>query len=279
MNKPKKLLDNPLLGSLVMPVAIILVAALIIFGASKLLFTDRSAKDLVYEMKSKTFGNRWIAAYELSKLISTSSIPPEDVPQLVDDLISIYKVSQDPRTRDFIIVALGALKSPQALPIITYALEKEDDANILFHAIVAVGNMPQNIEFNWDALIPYLDESDEGLKQAAVLALAIHHVDKAYPKIETLLKSSDRGVRFTAATALISRKNKKALPVLKEILALDATDKFKPHELAGLKLNVLNELEKSKWTESSNLVLEMMQNEKNIQLKTRAEEVYKHLNN
>ena len=62
-------------------------------------------------------------------------------------------------------------------------------------------------------------------------------------------------------------------------MALDATDKFKPQELAGLKFNVLNELEKSKWTEANNLVLEMMQNEKNIQLKTRAQEVYKYLNN
>ena len=215
MDKPKKLLDNPLLGSLVMPIAIILVASLIIFGGSKLLFTDRSYKDLVYEMKSKTFGNRWVAAFELSKLISTSSIPPEEMPQLVDDLISIYKVSQDPRTRDFIVVALGVLKSPKALPVLTYALEKEDDANILFHSIIAIGNMPQGIEFNWDVLISFLDESDKGLKQAAILALAIHHVDRAYPKIEALLNSNDRGIRFASATALIARKNKKAIPVFK----------------------------------------------------------------
>ena len=279
MDKPKKLLDNPLLGSLVMPIAIILVAALIVFGASRLLFTERTYKDLVYDMKSKTFGNRWVAAFELSKQISSSSIPEEDIPQFIDDLSEIYKTSQDPRTRDFIIVAIGVLKNPRALPMLTFALEKEDDANILFHSIVAIGNMPKDIEFNWDVLIPYLDESDNGLKQAAILALAIHQVDKAYPKIETLLNSDDRGVRFAAATALIARKNKKTLPVLKEILTLDASGNLKPHEIAGLKLNVLNELEKSKWTDSKNLVFEMMQNEKNIQLKTRAEEVYKHLNN
>jgi len=279
MDKPKKLLDSPLLGSLVMPIAITLVAVLIVFGASKLLFTDRTHQDLIYEMKSKTFGNRWVAAFELSKLIATSSIPQEDIPQFVDDLIGIYKASQDPRTRDFIIVAFGVLKSSNALPTITYALENEDDANILFHSIVAIGNMPQDIEFDWDVLIPFLDESDNGLKQAAILALASHHVDKAYPKIATLLTSDDRGVRFSAATALIAPKNKKALPVLKEIMTLNASDGFKPHELTGLKINVLNELEKSKWTEASNLVVEMMQNEKNIQLKTRAEEVYKYLKN
>lgn len=280
MDKPKKLLDNPLLGSLVMPTAIILVASLIIFGASKLLFTDRSHKDLVYEMKSKTFGNRWIAAFELSKLISSSSIPQEDVPQLVSDLSDIYKVSQDPRTRDFLIVAFGALKNPGALPILTYSLEKETDPNILFHTIIALGNMPQDINFNWDLLIPFLNNPDNGLKQATILALASHHVDKANPQIENLLNSDDRGVRYAAATSLISAKDQKVLPVIKEIFALNTTnDKFKPHEIAGLKLNVLNELKKSNWVDSKNLIFEMMQNEKNIQLKTRAEEVYKDLNN
>jgi len=279
MDKPKKLLDNPLLGSLVMPIAIILVAALIIFGASKLLFTERSHKDLVYEMKSKTFGNRWIAAFELSKLISSSSIPKEDIPQLVEELAGLYKVSQDPRTRDFLIVAFGALKSPMSLPTLTYSLQNETDANILFHTIVALGNMPQDIEFDWDVLIPFLDEEDNGLKHAAILALANHKIEKSYPKIEILLASDDRGIRFAAATVLINRKNEKVLPILKEIMALDANNNYKPQELTGLKINVLNELEKSKWTDAQNIVFEMMQNEKNIQLKTRAEEVYKHLKN
>ncbi|RLA65279.1 MAG: hypothetical protein DRQ88_03060 [Epsilonproteobacteria bacterium] len=279
MDKPKKLLDNPLLGSLVMPIAVILVASIIIFGGSKLLFTERSHKDLVYEMKSKTFGNRWVAAFELSKLISSSSIPQKDIPQLVDDLASIYRVSQDPRTRDFLIVAFGALKSPQSLPILSYSLQKETNPNILFHTIVALGNMPEGVEFDWDVLISYLDQSDNGLKHAAILALANHHVEASYPKIETLLSNEDRGIRFAAATALISSKNQKVIPVLKEILSLNQNDKFKPQELTGLKLNVLNELEKSKWADVKNLVFKMMQDEENIQLKARAEEVYKDLNN
>src|SRR5690606_8381485 len=112
----KKLLENPLVGSLVVPIAIVLVGALIIFGVTKMLSADRSYKDLVREMHSKTFGNRWIAAYELSKLISSSNIPTEDIPWLVGNLSELYHSAQDNRTRDFIVVALGALDSELILP-------------------------------------------------------------------------------------------------------------------------------------------------------------------
>lgn len=101
MERPKKILDNPILGSLVLPIAIILVAGLIIFGASKLLFTERSYKDLVYEMRSKTFGNRWVAAFELSKVLASSTIPKEEIPELLQELSEIYKTSQDPEPKIF----------------------------------------------------------------------------------------------------------------------------------------------------------------------------------
>ena len=110
----KKLLDNPVASGLVVPIAIVLVGALIVFGVTKLLSTERSYKDLVREMHTKTFGNRWVAAFELSKLISNSRIPKEEIPWLLENLTEIYDESQDPRTRQFTVVAAGALGSPNA---------------------------------------------------------------------------------------------------------------------------------------------------------------------
>ena len=83
---PRKLLENKYISSFMVPLAIILVGALIIFGITKMLSTERTYRDLVREMQSKTFGNRWIAAYELSKLISTNRIPPSEHPWLVENL-------------------------------------------------------------------------------------------------------------------------------------------------------------------------------------------------
>ena len=141
VGETKKLLENPIVGSLVVPIAIVLVGALIIFGVTKMLSTDRSYKDLVRELHSKTFGNRWIAAYELSKQISAKNIPNEEVPWLISNLSEIYDQAVDPRTRDFIVVALGSLKTELALPIIQKALN-DKDPKVQFSGVVAIGNMP-----------------------------------------------------------------------------------------------------------------------------------------
>jgi hypothetical protein len=54
---PKKILENPFIGSITVPIAIVLVGALVIFGINKMLTTERTYKDLVGELNSKTFGS------------------------------------------------------------------------------------------------------------------------------------------------------------------------------------------------------------------------------
>ena len=105
--KKKKILENPLASGVVVPIAVVLVGALVVFGVTKLLSSERSYKDLVREMHTKTFGNRWVAAFELSKLISSERIPAEDIPWLIENLSEIYNSAKDARTRQFTVVAAG----------------------------------------------------------------------------------------------------------------------------------------------------------------------------
>ncbi len=279
MERPKKILDNPILGSLVLPIAIVLVASLIIFGASKLLFAERTYKDLVSEMSSKTFGNRWIAAFELSKLLATSSIPKNEIPSLVEDLTQIYKTTDDIRTKDFLIVAIGTLKSEASLPLLAFVLENEKDPNILFHAILALGNMPPEITFDFKNLIGFLDSSDVALSHAAILALASHKVAAANPKIESFLTSKELSLRYSSAIALINLKNPNVIPVVNEIFDLNTHKNFTPEQIAGLKLNALNEIQKVRWVEFKNKVEYLSQNEQNLMVKAKALEFLNQLNN
>lgn len=78
--KKKKLLENNMFNGIAIPIAIVLVGALIIFGVTKILSSERDYKDLVREVQSKTFGNRWVAAFELAKVLSAQKIPAEDIP-------------------------------------------------------------------------------------------------------------------------------------------------------------------------------------------------------
>lgn len=280
----KKILENPFVGSLVVPIAIVLVGALIIFGVTKMLSADRSYKDLVNEIQSKTFGNKWVAAYELSKQINSAQIPEADYPWLIENLTMAYKDSVDPRTRGFIIAAIGALKTDLALPTISLALGDED-TDVKFHAIVSLANMPKNAAglatFNWNSLILELKSDKPILRQASLLALATHQVSQAEEGIVGLLHDESLVVKYAAATALIAFKNIAAEPLLKEILLLSypaESARVQPpaldiKQIADLKLSVLITLEKYNWTILNNTILEVAQKDANKSIATKAMEV------
>ncbi|MBC7427221.1 MAG: HEAT repeat domain-containing protein [Bacteriovorax sp.] len=276
----KKILENPFVGSLVVPIAIVLVGALILFGVTKMLSAERSYKDLVNEIQSRTFGNKWVAAYELSKQINSSQIPVEEYPWLIENLTTAYKDSVDPRTRGFIIAALGALKSELTLPTLQLALQ-DQETDVKFHAVVSLANLPKGIKFDWTSTIELLKSPEAILRQASTLALATHQVSEAKEAIHPLLQDESRVVRYAAATALIAYKDEAGIDLLKEILmtpyplkearvippALDV------RQISDLKLSVLITLAKYDWSILNNTVLEVANKDDNISVATKAKEV------
>lgn len=270
----RKILENPFVGSLVVPIAIVLVGALIIFGVTKMLSTERGYKDLVREMHSKTFGNRWIAAYELSKVISSSQIPKEELPWLIDNLSDVYTKSVDPRTKRFIVAAMGALQTELALPLLNKAL-LEPDNQIQFHAIAALGNMQSVSSFDWSALMTFLDSKDDALRQAALLALGSHRVAESEEKILQMMNDEKVVIRYSAATALIPFQNIQALPILREILFLNPkeTTIFNAAQISGLKQNILHSVKKYGWKEMLPVIGDVAAREEDLQIAGLAREV------
>lgn len=263
----KKILENPLIGSLVVPIAIVLVGALVIFGVTKMLSADRSYKDLVRELHSKTFGNRWVAAYELSKLISSSQIPEEDIPWLVGNLTELYRGANDARTRDFIVVAMGALKTDLGNDVLAHALDDEDK-NVRFHAVIGLAETKNGVEQYKQKLIELLDREDEAVKQASIFALAMHQIPEAEEKIVTTHSVKETAIRYAAATGLIAYKNVVAQKTLAEILglsskpALDAA--FDESKVVGLKLNVLKALRRYQWNVLNGEIERLLASEENL---------------
>ena len=284
---PKKLLENPFVGSLVVPIAIVLVGALIIFGVTEMLNSEKNYRDLVQELQSKTFGNKWIAAYELSKKIATSQIPAEDIPYVVKVLGETYQESQqDPRTRDFAIVALGVLKSEVGLPFI-YTVLNDVEANVRYHAIVALANMPKEMSIDWTKVLPFLKNDDPGMKQVAILALSTHKVAQAAPEILGLLTDSNHLVKYTAATGLINFQSPEAVEVLKEILALrepEVANKTNSvgldgQQVANLKIAVLGALQTNDWKVLNDSLEKFSEAEQNQQIALRMKEAVNKLKN
>lgn len=281
--KKKKILENPLASSVVVPIAVVLVGALVVFGVTKLLSSERSYKDLVREMHTKTLGNRWVAAFELSKLISSSQIPKEDIPWLITNLKEIYSDAKDPRTRQFAVVAAGALRNKTSAELLAKALNDEDE-KVRFHAIVALGNMPRGVEFSaWPAVIAYLDSKDIGVIQAAALTLATHRVPQAKDRLVSFLTHSSRIMRYTAASGLANYKEEKAVPMLKEILFLkpkgESGASLQAGQVEALKLSLLSSLERNQWPILNEELSIVAKQDKSLKVAARAGEVLNLLKN
>lgn len=283
----KKILENPFVGSLVVPIAIVLVGALVIFGVTKMLNSDRSYRDLVSELQSKTFGNKWIAAYELSKKIATSQIPEEEIPFVVKVLSDTYVDSkEDPRTRDFIVVALGVLKSDLGLPVIYQGLN-DNDANVRYHSLVALANFPKDRKIDWTKVQPFLTHDDPGIRQVAVLALSTHKVSDYISEILSLLNDPNLFVRYAAATGLINFKKTEALLVLIEILSLQEPEvKTKTNEkgldsqqIANLKIGVIGALQANDWKALNDELEKLANSESNQRVALRMKEALNKLKN
>jgi hypothetical protein len=273
----KKLLQSSPLSGIAVPIAIILVGALIIFGVTKMLSTGKDHRDLVEELHSKTFGNRWVAAYELSKYLAASKIPAHDIPWVVENLESIYQHSVDARTRNFIILALGTLKQKSSLKIFQQALQ-DADPQVQFNAIVVLGNFPSPLEIDWSLIDKLFQETqDPGLKQVLLYCASTHKYEKAADWARSLLQNSEKTLRYAAAITLIAVGETNSIPTLKEIFQLpyDAKD---PTQLNGaqaenLKLNVLDQFEKYPKNEWVSLIKETAEKDSNVKVSTKAQQI------
>ncbi len=279
----KKIIENSTLSGVSVPIAIVLIGGLIIFGVTKMLSSGKNHRDLIQEMNSKTFGNRWVAAYELSKFLAAQKIPKEDMPWVIENLAGVYDDSVDSRTRNFVVLALGSLNNSLSLPTLNKALQ-DQDPQVKFNAVVSLGNMSKGLDIDWSSIDSIvLQDQDPGLQQVALLTLASHQRPNTEEKALTLLNSAQKTLRYSSAIVLTQLSNPQAIPVLEELFAL-RYDMVSPGELNGaqveaLKMNALENIEKSQGGALLNLVQEVEKNDSNIRVRTKAKQVLKILKN
>lgn len=279
----KKILESSPLSGIAVPIAIVLVGALIIFGVTKMLSTGKNHRDLVEELNSKTFGNRWVAAYELSKFLASSKIPKEDIPWVIENLSKVYRETVDPRTRNFVVLALGSLNNPLTIPVLNLGLE-DQDTQVKFNSVVAIGNMTQVDGVSWEKIETLLNQDqDLGLKQVALLSLAAHKYQGIENTAIGLLTNADKNLRYAAAMVLIDFKKEEALGQISEILNLPysaaSPNQLNGAQVEGLKMNVLEKIEKANWKQLVNLIEKVESTDSNIRITTKAKQVLKVLKN
>ena len=100
----KPISENTMFSGLTVPLAIVLVGVLVVWGVTKMVSSGRDHRDLIRDLETKTFGNKWVNAYELSKLLATQKIPEEEMPWVIDRLSELYEKGTDNKTKNFIVI-------------------------------------------------------------------------------------------------------------------------------------------------------------------------------
>ncbi len=260
-------INNPSSGYLV-PIAILVGGFLIIWGITKMLGGGAGYQKLVEDLHSKTFGNRWVAAYDLSKYIASEEIPKEDIPWLIDELSVVYQDSDDQRTRNFIVLALGALKDPLAFNFLNSSLSS-DDKEIRYSSVVGLSRLEKIENVNISKLKEYLDSDDEGLKQVILLMSAKHKLLELKENIKSQLSSDNIITKYNSITSLVSMNEKVSEKYLENLFFKDLSGvDVAQHQ--SLKLNVLQAVQSQ--TELIGFLERVISSESNQEVKTKAKQ-------
>jgi hypothetical protein len=280
-------LDHPVVAALVVPIGIVLIGGLIVVGIARLLNTERTYEDLINEIDARQFGNKWVSAYELSKLLASSQIPESEKQNLVRRLSAVYQSGADEKTRNFLIVALASLNHPDAVETLQLAL-KDPDPKVVFNALAGLGNLPKEYSdlITWSEVFTFLEHEDPGLQQVAALTIGQHFVPEGEVLLVKLLASPSRAVKYSASMALINYKNKEILPIIPEILNLDYPETideaalgFNQVEVEGLKLSVIDGLMRNKWRSFNESLYFVSKNDPKARVSTKAKEALNLLKN
>lgn len=296
LKKTQDVMEESKGSNILIPIGIIALAIVLIVGITRMLSSEKSYQDLVQDLESKTFGNRWVAAYELSKYMASNKISEEDRVWLSENLSRLYLSETEPRTRHFLILSLGALRDIKLVPILEKAVEDQDE-KIRYSAIVAISQLPkQDLSINWSKIIsllkPTQNQQDNGLKHVVMLTLSTHQVEEAIPAIKAILRSEGTRLdRYNAALALLNFKESEAQPTIEEILTFPfsylngskndvlkgqnkaPTQDLTDAQLEALKLNILTIIGEKDLQSYLGIVQKIREDNANIKVQTKAIEV------
>ena len=248
-------IKTALISSIVMPAVLALVGGLVVYFISQILTDKRDHRYLMREVRTRTFGNRWISAYELSKYLLNNRIPESERPWVMENLIEIYtkaKKGSDLRLQKFSLVALGTFKEATIVSTVSDAVFS-NKPELMFHGLRILGNMTPGITFSWQKFLSNIHTlKDPGLVQLAIFTLVHHRVAGRSAAFLKLLKHKKRAVAYAASVGLIEFKAPEAVPLLREILNWEISKNMQNQKEQRLRknwqLNLTRALRRSPWS-------------------------------
>ena len=185
-------------------------------------FERRSPRDYLQEVRGGTANRRWQAAFELSR--SLPNLPPEERAELTSETLRIFeglsaKRPEDVPVRRYLVLVLGRLGEPAALPALE-AAAKDSDPDTRLYAVWALGKIGDKAAF--PTVLEASSSEDAGARKMAAYVLGQLGDPAAIPRLKVLAEDRVADVRWNAAIALAELGDASGLPVLRSMIDREA---------------------------------------------------------
>jgi HEAT repeat protein len=202
------------------PLLIVLVCAGIYALFGLVVLDEKSPSDFLREIRTGSAGERWQAAFELSRWFASSPEATKD-PAFARDLVELFRSSrhEDPRVRRYLALALGRLGDARGVEPLVEALEDEDGETRLY-AAWSLGALKDPAAI--PGLVASLGSDDPGMVKMTAYALGAIGDPAAAPALAPLLGNPAAEVRWNAALALAQIGDAAGLSVLLDMTDADA---------------------------------------------------------
>jgi HEAT repeat protein len=205
-----------------LPLLVVGAAVGIFLVFNLMTFERRSPRDYLQEVRGGTANRRWQAAFELSR--SLPNLPPEERAELTSETLRIFeglsaKRPEDAPVRRYLVLVLGRLGEPAALPALE-AAAKDLDPDTRLYAIWALGKIGDRAAF--PTVLEASSSEDAGARKMAAYVLGQLGDPAAIPRLKVLAEDRVADVRWNAAIALAELGDASGLPVLRSMIDREA---------------------------------------------------------
>jgi HEAT repeat protein len=207
------------------PLLVVAVAVGIFLVFNLMTFERRSPRDYLEEVRGGTANRRWQAAFELSR--SLGNLPEAERASLAAETLRIFeglspKRADDVPVRRYLVLVLGRLGDPSAVPVLVRAA-KDPDADTRLYAVWALGRIRSPAGF--DTVLASSFSEDPAARKMAAFVLGQLGDPRAIPRLRVLAGDAVPDVRWNAAIGLASLGDASGLPVLRSIIDRQALEK------------------------------------------------------
>lgn len=205
------------------PLAIVGVSLAIYLLYGVLTREERTARDLLNEVRAGGSSRRWQAAYSLAAMLARPD-SREGEEGLVPEIIRAFEDARkdDPRVRQYLALCLGRRGDRRATPALLEALNDPHDETRI-SAIWSLGELGDTASVQ--PLLRRVEAEDDGVRKIIAHTLGMVRDGRALPVLRGMLNAGSAEVRWNAALALCRFRDSSCVPVISEMLHREALER------------------------------------------------------